>query len=34
MTKTELIIAKIGIAATLVASFCWGWLHQAIKDAV
>lgn len=32
MTKTDLIMAKLGYLGILLSAFCWGWVHQAIKD--
>lgn len=31
MTKTILIIAKLGYLGVLLSAFCWGWVYAEIK---
>ena len=34
MTKTDLIVTKIGIIATIIAAGCWGWVHEGIRQSI
>lgn len=32
MTKADLIMAKLGILGVLLSAFCWGWVHESVKQ--